>query len=309
MLHSGFVYYPPNLRAKSNMSSWQPDSPVLLPDGSWVCAVHHLVVCGICTVDYSFMQDSEPDNDDDDDDNDDDRNSDRAAPLPWNRLTTASDTRIPETKSFVSPNSTSTPQTLFPATDVSYNMPHRRFLRGKEMLIYTDGACLNNGQSNPQAGWAFVFRDTGLDGLGLRVTGTVSSRLEDKGPSGLPGAQTSNRAELRAVIAALQFRAWYGMGEKGLVIATDSEYVVLGITEWVHTWAKRGWLTRSNQPVKNQDLWHALLAELREYKHRGMDVKFWRIPRQLNTVADQAAKQAATEDGCPEFCRVVGFVV
>jgi ribonuclease HI len=91
------------------------------------------------------------------------------------------------------------------------------------MLIYSDGACLNNGQSNPRADYAFVFRDPGLNGVGESVTGSVSFGLENEGSSGLAGSQTSNRAERRAVIAALQYRVWYGMEEKGLVIATDSE--------------------------------------------------------------------------------------
>jgi ribonuclease HI len=44
------------------------------------------------------------------------------------------------------------------------------------------------------------------------------------------------------------------MGEKGLVIATDSQYVVLGATEWIHTWVGMDWKTRINQAVKNRDL-------------------------------------------------------
>jgi hypothetical protein len=37
------------------MPSWRPDSPVELPNGRLVCKRHGLVRCGICTVDYSFM--------------------------------------------------------------------------------------------------------------------------------------------------------------------------------------------------------------------------------------------------------------
>jgi ribonuclease HI len=72
-------------------------------------------------------------------------------------------------------------------------------------------------------------------------------------------------------------------------------YVALRITQWVHAWARRGWLTRVGEPVKNQDLWKALLSELRQYKHNGAQVKFWRILREHTSVADQAAKQAAKQ--------------
>jgi hypothetical protein len=39
------------------MPPWRPDSPVELPDGRLVCKMHELTICGICTVDYSFMDD------------------------------------------------------------------------------------------------------------------------------------------------------------------------------------------------------------------------------------------------------------
>ena len=46
-----------------------------------------------------------------------------------------------------------------------------------------------------------------------------------------------------------------------LVIHTDSQYVKLGISEWLAQWQKRGWKTAGRKPVKNQDLWQRL-AEL-----------------------------------------------
>ena len=41
---------------------------------------------------------------------------------------------------------------------------------------------------------------------------------------------------------------------------TDSQYVQKGISEWIHSWKRRGWLTADKQPVKNADLWKALEA-------------------------------------------------
>ena len=31
-----------------------------------------------------------------------------------------------------------------------------------------------------------------------------------------------------------------------------------GISEWIHNWKRRGWLTADKQPVKNVDLWQML---------------------------------------------------
>jgi ribonuclease HI len=71
----------------------------------------------------------------------------------------------------------------------------RRSAPTEEMLIYTDGACLNNGQADPKAGCAFVFVPK-TPGVGNPVTyGEYSFRLENRGPTGEEAPQTSNRAE------------------------------------------------------------------------------------------------------------------
>lgn len=74
--------------------------------------------------------------------------------------------------------------------------------------------------------------------------------------SGGEAATTNNRMELQAAIAALQ--ALKRPCEVDFY--TDSTYVRNGITQWVHSWKKRGWKTADKQPVKNDDLWRALDA-------------------------------------------------
>jgi ribonuclease HI len=188
-----------------------------------------------------------------------------------------------------------------------------RFVRrsnADEILIYTDGACLNNGQPNPTAGCAFVFHPPqALPSKPQQaVVGTIAFRLENHGPTGTPQPQTSNRAELRAVIAALQFRVWVGEGWKRLVIATDSEYVVNGATKWARDWERKGWVTAKKEPVKNRDLWELLLREVRKHAEMGLAVLFWRIPRELNRDADEAAKKAAASDEVGEFVKSAGMM-
>ncbi|HEX8373991.1 MAG TPA: RNase H family protein, partial [Geminicoccaceae bacterium] len=41
-------------------------------------------------------------------------------------------------------------------------------------------------------------------------------------------------------------------------VYTDSQYLRLGITEWLRSWKARGWRTADKKPVKNQDLWERL---------------------------------------------------
>lgn len=133
----------------------------------------------------------------------------------------------------------------------------------------------------------------------------VSGRLENQGPFGEDGVQSSNRAELRAVIAALRFRNWAGEGFHTMVIATDSEYTAEGSTKWATTWMKNGWKTSGHAAVKNKDLWEILLGEVERHKDAGLTIHFWRIPRGWNTVADEAAKKAAAGDDAPAEWREV----
>jgi ribonuclease HI len=49
-------------------------------------------------------------------------------------------------------------------------------------------------------------------------------------------------------------------------VHTDSQYVQLGITEWMRNWVRRGWKTADNKPVKNADLWQRL-SELSARHH------------------------------------------
>jgi iron complex transport system ATP-binding protein len=103
--------------------------------------------------------------------------------------------------------------------------------------IYTDGAC--SGNPGP-GGW----------GVLLRVGHTETERF-----GGEP-ATTNNRMELLAVIEALQSLAQPVKAR----VYTDSQYVQKGISEWIHSWKRRGWKTAGKEPVKNEDLWRRLDA-------------------------------------------------
>ncbi len=102
--------------------------------------------------------------------------------------------------------------------------------------IFTDGAC--SGNPGP-GGWGAILRFRGVE----------------KELSGGETPTTNNRMELMAAIEGLkalkrpaQVRVW-----------TDSVYVRDGITKWVHGWKRSGWKTADKKPVKNVDLWQALL--------------------------------------------------
>ncbi|MXW55968.1 MAG: hypothetical protein F4Z59_04575, partial [Gemmatimonadales bacterium] len=57
-----------------------------------------------------------------------------------------------------------------------------------------------------------------------------------------------------------------------VVFTSDSQYLVRGMKEWVHGWARRGW-RRKGGPIENLDLWRELV--LVAARHRVE----WRWPR------------------------------
>jgi ribonuclease HI len=101
--------------------------------------------------------------------------------------------------------------------------------------IYTDGAC----KGNPgRGGWGARLEAQG------RVRELYGGEL----------ATTNNRMELMGVIRALE-----ALKKPCQVrVHTDSQYVQLGISKWIHTWKKKGWRTADRKPVKNADLWRTL---------------------------------------------------
>jgi ribonuclease HI len=101
--------------------------------------------------------------------------------------------------------------------------------------IYTDGAC----KGNPGVGgWGALLRYRGRT---REIYG--GERLT-----------TNNRMELMGVIRALETLK----RPSRLRVYTDSQYVQLGISRWIHDWKRRGWRTADKKPVKNEDLWRRL---------------------------------------------------
>jgi ribonuclease HI len=134
-----------------------------------------------------------------------------------------------------------------------------------EILIYTSASCLNQQTTSAarSAASSCVFKPTGLHPSEPR---TMAMRLERRGQTGREYPQESNRAHLRAAIAALQCRQWHEEGWSHITIASDSEYLVEGITNWIEIWQQNGWVIprdarniHDGDAVKNKDLWELLL--------------------------------------------------
>jgi ribonuclease HI len=114
-----------------------------------------------------------------------------------------------------------------------------------EVQIYTDGACKGNPGPGGWGAW-------------------LKSGATEKELFGGELNTTNNRMELKAVIeglAALKRPC-------KVVLYLDSQYVRMGITEWIRGWKAKGWRTSTKQPVKNVELWQQLDKLVAEGGHQ-----------------------------------------
>jgi ribonuclease HI len=103
-----------------------------------------------------------------------------------------------------------------------------------KVTIYTDGAC----DPNPgHGGWA-----------ALLILPAATNEI-----SGHENPSTNNRMELMAAIQALRQLAI----PSNIELYTDSEYLHLGIEEWMKDWIKRGWKRKQGR-LANLELWQEL---------------------------------------------------
>lgn len=162
------------------------------------------------------------------------------------------------------------------------------------------------------------------------ITGKIALQLEQQGPRGDVARHTSNRAKLRAVIAALDWRPWHGEGWERIIIVTDLEYVVLGATKWLPVWAKRRWRSapgrlsngrvRIGKKIANRDLWEELQSRIETLRADGSEVAFWLVPPKSPISRDSAllkevksaAREAARSKSGPvveEYTKLCGLFV
>ena len=106
------------------------------------------------------------------------------------------------------------------------------FFNMKKVDIFTDGAC--RGNPGP-GGYGSIIRTQGKE---EEISGSAKNT-------------TNNVMELTAAVVALK-----QLKEPcEVVITSDSQYLVKGMTEWIKGWIKKGWVTTGKQPVKNKDIW------------------------------------------------------
>ena len=147
----------------------------------------------------------------------------------------------------------------------------------KQVLIHTDGSCLGNPG---RGGWAALLRYK-------EATREISGGFK---------LTTNNRMEIMAAIAALE--ALKEPCEVELV--TDSQYLRHAVEKkWLDGWMQNGWKTAAKKPVKNQDLWMRLQAQLERHQVRFSWVK-GHAGHEENERCDELARGQAERADTPE---------
>lgn len=146
-----------------------------------------------------------------------------------------------------------------------------------DLLVYTDGSCPRNPGPG---GWAFVV-------------------VEDTGYYYRAGAahnQTNNTMEMTAVLEAMLHLIDAKQTHRGITILSDSQYTVKGITEWALTWRRNDWMRKNDArkwvPVKNAELWKAMLDARRQFESLRFKWVKGHAGNEFNELCDKLAGEA-----------------
>lgn len=102
-----------------------------------------------------------------------------------------------------------------------------------DINVYTDGSCLNNGQSNAKAGIGIFFGDNDSRNISKKHI----------------GKQTNNQAELSAILLVFKILKKETKKNKKINIFTDSEYAIRCLTTYGQEQEDNGWI--DNIPNKS----------------------------------------------------------
>lgn len=157
-------------------------------------------------------------------------------------------------------------------TDEESNLKNSPKRSGGIVNIFTDGSC----QRNPG----------GAGGIGIVLRYGKNEICVSEGYF----RTTNNRMEMLAAIRGLQCLN----RPCDVVLYSDSQYLIKGVTQWMKAWKRKGWKTVDKKPVKNQDLWIELDKLIERHSVRWIWVK-GHAGHSENEVCDVLAKKASSK--------------
>ena len=174
----------------------------------------------------------------------------------------------------------------------------------RSLAVFVDGACSSNGLPAANAGIGIYFGPDSRYNISEAILG--------------PGTHTNQRAELFAVLRALQevksqvmparqkmLQLEAGKHDKTsirdvahlrLIVATDSSYVVEAMCENYPKWKlddKSGhYKNKRGDIIKNSDVFEKLLEGVDQLSRIGVQVVYYHVGREHNVMADALAKKS-----------------
>jgi hypothetical protein len=134
-----------------------------------------------------------------------------------------------------------------------------------------------------------------------RFEANICKRLE--AAPDLIGVNSARRAQLRAVLAALELASWEEEGFDKIVIGVEQHWIVRGITTDIWRWRHTGWkLTEHSsqggpgENVPDRDLWELLDEAVRKYEAIDCNVRFWHVSSRDASLAKALAEAGALKD-------------
>jgi ribonuclease HI len=163
------------------------------------------------------------------------------------------------------------------------------------VAIYADESCLGNGREGDNPG--------GAAGV-VEYLNPATDRLTRWDYWIAEPGTTNNRMALRSAI-----EAFHVIGRKGgrfrVLFTSDSQYLVKGMTEWVHGWAGRGWRRREGA-IENLPLWQALVDAAAPHRVQWQWVR-GHAGHPQNEYANDLAVNAARSQTNSDGARTSGF--
>lgn len=154
------------------------------------------------------------------------------------------------------------------------------------IIVAVDGACRGNGTAAARSSIGIFFgHESTLNHRALLANSRATNQV----------------AELCADIVALeraleieQTGIMRGLGQ--VVVKSDSDYRVKGMTEWIFKWEGNNYTNAKGTPVTNAEFFKLLQELVLELNKLEVEVLFWHVARARDQEADALANSAL--DGC-----------
>jgi len=147
------------------------------------------------------------------------------------------------------------------------------------IIVYTDGACTNNGKKNAKAGIGVYFDVDDSRNCSERILGN----------------QTNQHAELLAIAKALNILNKELTLNKKITIYTDSSYSIKCITEYSVYWCRDGWKKKDGNPIKNIDAIKNIYSKYITHNIHFKHIKSHTNLKDVHSIGNSKADELATK--------------